>query len=137
MPEPNWLKIAYSQIGQKEIKGGKHNPSIIEYHSTTTLKATEDEIPWCSSFVNWCFVKDGLEGSNSARAKDWMKWGKHIEKPYVGCVAVFEHHVGFFLGLSGSNITILGGNQDDRVCIMNWRDRTFLGYRAPGSKLPN
>jgi len=68
--EPEWLVIARGEIGQKEIKGGKHNPRILEYHATTTRKATTDEVSWCSSFVNWCMTQAGYEGTNSAWAKD-------------------------------------------------------------------
>lgn len=58
------LKLAYeiakSQIGVKEKDGNEHNPQIIEYHIASVLKATTDETPWCSSFVNWCFLMSAI-----------------------------------------------------------------------------
>ena len=54
--KPKWLEIALKEVGVSEIKGGE-NKRILEYHASTTLKAKEDEIPWCSSFVNWCMVQ--------------------------------------------------------------------------------
>lgn len=48
--------VAKTQLGQKEISGSKDNPKIVEYHDATTLKATDDETPWCASFVNWCLI---------------------------------------------------------------------------------
>ena len=49
-------RIAQIQLGQKEIEGSKDNPKIVGYHKATTLVATDDETPWCSSFVNWCLI---------------------------------------------------------------------------------
>ncbi|WP_018275171.1 peptidoglycan-binding domain-containing protein [Teredinibacter turnerae] len=44
-----WYDIAVAEIGVKELLGiEKNNQRIIEYHSTTTLGAKTDEIPWCS-----------------------------------------------------------------------------------------
>ena len=37
----------------EESPPGQRNRRIIEYHSTTTLRATDDETPRCSSFVKW------------------------------------------------------------------------------------
>lgn len=52
--------VAKTQEGQHEISGSKDNPKIIEYHQACTLQATDDETPWCSSFVNWCYIIAGL-----------------------------------------------------------------------------
>lgn len=49
---PEHLKIAMKELGVRELAGSKHNPRIIEYHKATSLKATQDEVSWCSSFVN-------------------------------------------------------------------------------------
>ena len=57
--------IATNEMGTKEIRGGKHNPIILEYHSTTGGFRT-DEVPWCSSFLNFCAMKAGYERSHSA-----------------------------------------------------------------------
>jgi hypothetical protein len=45
-------EIAKAELGTTEVPGTQNNPRILEYHATTTLKATTDEVPWCSSFVN-------------------------------------------------------------------------------------
>jgi len=47
-----WMAKAMKEIGQSEIGGSSHNARIIAYHATTTLRASDDETPWCSSFVN-------------------------------------------------------------------------------------
>jgi len=145
--EPEWLVIARGEIGQKEIKGGNHNPRIVEYHSTTILKATDDEVAWCSSFVNWCFKQAGYVGTNSARAKDWVGWGKLYKKPIYGAVAIVDYgkdqngkdlggHVGFIVGKDLKNrLIILGGNQGEpgegAVKYSAFRTTKIIAYTLP------
>jgi uncharacterized protein (TIGR02594 family) len=71
-----WMSIARREVGQGEITGAQHNPRIIQYHSTTTLRAGSDEIAWCSSFVNWCLRQAGIRGTSSAAAISWLSWGR-------------------------------------------------------------
>jgi len=123
----SWYDTAIKELGQREVKGDADNPRIIEYHKATTLRASHDEVPWCSSFVNWCFSQAGYTGTKSAAAASWLAWGTHITAPVRGCVAVITrpdyrkaggigHHVAFYDGyVDGKHIRILGGNQSDAV----------------------
>jgi uncharacterized protein (TIGR02594 family) len=144
--EPEWLMIARGEIGQKEIKGGNHNPRILEYHSTTTLKATDDETYWCSSFVNWCITRAGLSGTNSAKALSWKTWGKKLSYPVYGCIVVIDYrykgdeyegkgHVGFAVGRDSQNsLYLLGGNQADGVKVSKYNFayiEKYLTYVIP------
>ena len=45
--EPRWLSVAYQELrlGIREIPGPEHTGRILDYHKSTTLKATTDEIP--------------------------------------------------------------------------------------------
>ena len=52
--------VAQTQKGVKEIVGPKHNPTVVEYAQSCTLQANDDETPWCSEFVNWCYIIAGL-----------------------------------------------------------------------------
>lgn len=134
-PVPEWYKIAQGEIGQKEITGGE-NPRIIEYHKTTTLKATEDEVPWCSSFVSWCLEKSGVKSTKNAWARSYLNWGAKIEEPKLGCICVFSRgsssgHVGFFVSQTKNNVMVLGGNQGNSVCLKEYPKSRLLGYRWP------
>jgi uncharacterized protein (TIGR02594 family) len=127
----SWIDIATAEIGIKENSlPGEHENRIVEYHQTTTLKATTDETPWCSSFVNWVVKQAGGTGTNSAAAKSWMDWGKASEPPDMGCIVVIKKktpgfssatgsssgwHVGFYISKSATHVRILGGNQGDQV----------------------
>ncbi len=139
-----WFEIAKGEIGVEEIPGSAHNPRIIEYHATTTLRATSDEVAWCSAFVNWSLQQAGYGGTNSAAAKSWLRWreGKAINTPRTGCIVIFDRgtqpwqgHVAFYVGENGSeHIYVLGGNQSNQVKISSYRKRKIVGYRWPEKK---
>jgi uncharacterized protein (TIGR02594 family) len=135
--KPSWLIIAEGERGTSEVQGGE-NPRIIEYHTTTTLKAKEDEVSWCSSFVNWCMVKAGIKGTGLANARSWLAWGEPLTTPRLGCVVIFERgtdpaagHVAFFIDDLGDRVKVLGGNQSDQVKYSNYPRAHVLGYRWP------
>jgi uncharacterized protein (TIGR02594 family) len=143
-----WMDVAKKEMSQTEIGGSKHNPRIIEYHATTTLKATTDETPWCSSFVNWVLKKAGIEGTKSAAAASWLTWGKSsTAKP--GAIAVIKikdtenvatsgNHVGFLVKETDKHYKILGGNQLDQVKVSAYSKSAWKlrGYRWPEAQKP-
>ncbi len=142
------LKVAFNEIGIEEFSGEQHNPEILKYASDTgIMEITTDEIPWCSTFVNWVAWKCGLQHSNKPNARSWLSVGQRVSSPEPGDVVIFwrEHpqswkgHVGFFLGLSpdGSRVYCLGGNQGNRVSVSAYRTETVLSYQrlAPSAKI--
>jgi uncharacterized protein (TIGR02594 family) len=144
---PDWVDVALHELksGVEEIPGPSHEARIIQYHRATTLKASEDEVPWCSSFVNWCVERAGYTTTKSARARSWLAWGTDIDPPAYGCVVIIKRgggsqpgpevldakgHVGFFMGFADPrHIQILGGNQGNRVSIRPYPAARVLGYR--------
>jgi len=128
--------IALTQLGVLEIPGAEHEKKILNYHATTTLKATTDEVSWCSSFVNWCVIQAGMQGTNSAAARSWLKWGEQLKAPVEGCIVVFKRgappagHVGFFVKRDGVSVWVLGGNQSDQVKVSIYKASDVLGYRG-------
>ncbi|UES60204.1 TIGR02594 family protein (plasmid) [Roseibium aggregatum] len=134
--DPQWYKIAFEELNTTEFSGDDHNPRIIEYHSTTTLKARADEVPWCSSFVNWCVEQAGLAGTKSAAARSWLQWGTGLAQPQKGCIVVLSSsrgptsgHVGFFVRQEGNHVLLLGGNQNNSVNFSSYSRSRLLGYR--------
>jgi uncharacterized protein (TIGR02594 family) len=131
-----WMKIAKGEIGVKEIEGSNHHTSIIKYHTNTSLKAKTDEVPWCSSFVNWVVNESGYTGTNSAAALSWKSWGEEIKNPVYGSIAIIDYgsgkgHVGFVLGMQGSSVLILGGNQKDSVRVSKFKKSSFKKFVLP------
>lgn len=131
----SWFEVARREVGVKELRGIADNPRIVTYHATTTLRATEDEVPWCSSFVNFCMKTAGYDRTKSAAAKSWLNYGKHVEQPFQGCIVIMKrpggHHVGFYDGEERGLIRVLGGNQDDAVNTKLFRPNIIIGYVMP------
>lgn len=141
-----WMPLAIAEIGVREQPGAANNPRVLEYLHSTSLgeaDASKDSTFWCSAFVNWCVERAGYAGTDSARARDWIHWGKELVKPRRGCITVFRRpcspkdrkkscgHVAFFIELTGKNVRVLGGNQGDQVCIAAYPKDDLLSYRIP------
>jgi uncharacterized protein (TIGR02594 family) len=136
--KPAWLTTAEGEIGTLEITGPKDCARILEYAACTTLHAEDDETPWCSAFINWCFEMNGKKGTRSAAARSWLNWGAPIEKPVEGCVVILKRgappsgHVCLFVKeRNADTITCLGGNQADQVKYSHYPKSDVLGYRWP------
>lgn len=137
--KPKWMEIAEGYLGVKEIPGIKSNPKIDHFASFTTLKATSDEIAWCSSFVNCCMAEAGEKYTKSAAARSWLDYGTVLDEPKFGCIVILKRgdnpqsgHVGFFVSaLADGWIKVLGGNQSDQVKYSNFKASDVLGYRWP------
>lgn len=145
-----WYDIAQAEMGVKEILGAnKNNQRILDYHATTTLGAKTDEVPWCSSFVNWVTKQAGIEGTNNALANSWVDWGVDVSVPKKGDIVVIKrinknsdshntgsstgYHVGFYVTANKVAILLLGGNQGNSVKKSNFMLRSYevVAYRRP------
>jgi len=144
--QPKWHEAAAAEIGVAETAGKDHTARIVEYHQSTSLKATDDETSWCAAFVNWCLAQAGVQGTNSASARSFLAWGKELKAPTLGCIVVlwrgaksgWQGHVAFYAGQAkDGRILLLGGNQGNRVSIQAYPADRVLGYRWPaGVPLP-
>ncbi|MFN6270835.1 MAG: TIGR02594 family protein, partial [Akkermansiaceae bacterium] len=152
----DFLEIAYSQ---SDVTEKTHAATIIKYHASTSLDSDyhKPSIAWCSSFCNWVFEFAGYTGTNSAGSQSWLKWGKSVDEPVVGALAVFttaykenkkgelqqvQGHVTFVKGITKSGLILgYGGNQGNRVKLSEYSTSTsldskarplgFRGYRIP------
>ena len=136
--EPSWLTIANLELGTEEVPGPDDNPRIVEYHESCDDTVSDDEVAWCSSFVNWCMEKAGHTGTRSRSARSWLKWGVPLNEALYGCVVVlwrsspdsWKGHVGFWLGEDEDYVIMLGGNQGNEVSVRRYRKDRILGYRG-------
>lgn len=133
-----WLRIAYGEIGVHETPGPAATKRILEYHSVTTLRATSDEVAWCSAFLCWCLEQAGIESTRSAAAISWLDWGYEITEPKEGCIVILTRskdvtkgHVGLWIGESDDAVCLLGGNQRNEVCEEMFPKSKIRGYRWP------
>ncbi|HET7460898.1 MAG TPA: TIGR02594 family protein [Longimicrobium sp.] len=136
--DPAWYAVAWGERGQKEQSGPGHNPRILEYQTACSYNAHDEEVPWCSSFANWVMKKAGMKGSGEASARSWLTWGKKLDQPRRGAIAVLSRpgsptngHVTFYVGEEGGRLKLLGGNQENQVKISYYDKSRLLGYRWP------
>jgi uncharacterized protein (TIGR02594 family) len=136
--EVPWFRIARQEIGISEFPGPADNPRIVEYHQATSLRAADDEVAWCSAFMNWVMKQAGINGTGSAAARSWLNWGDTLSAPRMGCIVVFRRgtdpsqgHVAIFVRRSGAFLEVLGGNQSNQVKVAPYPADNVLSYRWP------
>jgi uncharacterized protein (TIGR02594 family) len=144
-----WMDVALTEQGVGEAKGAdKNTERIVEYHGTTSLKATTDETPWCASFCNWTLSQDGKTGTGSAAASSFLAYGDTLSTPRYGAITIIQsksaagnkatgsasgYHVAFFVSATENRIRLFGGNQSDSVKFSNFKLSSYdvVGYRWP------
>lgn len=133
------FELALREYGTQEILGGQHNPRILEYFEKVGHDwVQDDETAWCAAFVGWCLESAGIPSTKKLNAQSYMKWGKVSLRPKLGDLVVFWRitptsgfgHVGFLIRVNGSYIWVLGGNQENGVCITKYPTRQLLGFRT-------
>lgn len=135
-------RLAGRFLGLKEVPGTKSNPLILWMLLLDSAWPSDDEVPWCSAFVNTiCHFLD-LPRSRSLAARSWLTIGDDV--PLVAAQRGFDvvvlsrgsnptqGHVGFFGGFdihNPRNIYVRGGNQGDQVSDMLFPIDRVVGVR--------
>ena len=136
-------RMAESFIGTAEIKGGQHNPLIVGFAKSIGNEwVTDDETPWCASFVGAMLRLAGFKSTRSLRARSYEKWGKAVvdfDNAKRGDVVVLSRghpdsgkgHVAFLSHFSndGDTVHLLGGNQGDQVQISEYDSGRIVAIR--------
>lgn len=140
-----WIRVAVGELGQRERAGKRrNNPRILGYLRAVGLEGW-DETPWCAAFANWCMARAGIPGTGRATARSWLAWGTALDltRPRFGCVTVLRRtanptrgHVGFWVGTRPGQVLLLGGNQNDTVCVKGYPLANVLGLRWPARRAP-
>lgn len=132
---PVWLKIAMKEVGTREIVGYENDKRVLEYHKVSG-GFSNDEVPWCGSFVNWVMKQAGFSQTVEypARAKSWLDFGNR-SAPTIGALAIKSRtgggHVGFVLAIDKKDIYLIGGNQSNEVNIRKYKVSDFVDFRVP------
>jgi uncharacterized protein (TIGR02594 family) len=138
--------MAQRFIGIREVAGSVDNPQIMAMLKLDKSWPSNDEVPWCSAFVNYIAWLARLPRSKDLRARSWLMLGRGIplEDAEPGDVVVFKRgagsqpgpdvvdapgHVGFFAGWEPELIEVLGGNQSDTVKVSRYPSRDRIGIR--------
>lgn len=138
MSSPAHMTIAQQKIGLNEHQ---HRNVLREYVGVDVRY-----IEWCAAFVN-AVISDSqmnslsdTEHRNPLAARSWLDWGEEVDTPKAGDIVIFPRgnvkwkgHVGFYVNSITKNdkeyYRILGGNQNDRVSIVEYSANKALGIR--------
>jgi uncharacterized protein (TIGR02594 family) len=140
------FELAERYVGIEEVGGTIDNPLIMSMLKLDNSWPENDEVPWCSAFVNWICWHARLPRSKDLRARSWLRLGKGmtLAEAKHGDIVIIKRgkgeqpgpevydapgHVGFYAGIFGDFIEILGGNQSDTVKISRYHKSRLLGVR--------
>jgi hypothetical protein len=92
--------------------------------------------PWCAYFASWVTRRAGAplgsRGGGIASAAGIRAWaqrtGRWRRLPRVGDVAVYSHHVGIVVYVTGSRMTTIDGNWSNRVSKVSRRRYEAIGF---------
>ena len=138
--------LAQRFTGIKEVGGNVDNPQIMAMLKLDAKWPSADEVPWCSAFANYICWLARLPRTKDLRARSWLTIGIGIQLDQAepGDIVIIKRgkgeqpgpenttaqgHVGFYAGISGNLIEILGGNQSDTVKISRYPRDRLLGVR--------
>lgn len=136
---PHWLDFARTLIGTREIPGQKHSPAIISWLKALKSWVTDDETPWCGTFLAYVMLKAGYSYPvGYLTARKWSDYGYYV-KPGEGAILVFwrgsptgaSGHVGIYVGEDDTHYHVLGGNQSDMVNVSRIAKSRLLTSRWP------
>lgn len=133
---PKMLVEALKLFGLSEVIGEENNPEIINWAQELELNYNADEIPWCGLFMAIVAKRAGKEiPKDPLWALNWNKFGIHQSKAMLGDVLTFIRngggHVGIYVYETKNNYGVLGGNQKDRVGIVEISKLRLQDIRRP------
>ena len=132
------FEMAQRFVGITEVPGTKDNPTVMAMLKLDNSWPQNDEVPWCSAFANYIAWLLRLPRSKSLGARSWLNVGVPVklEDAVAGFDVVIlargeppQGHVGFFAGSSPTMISVLGGNQGNKVSIQEYARDRLLGIR--------
>jgi uncharacterized protein (TIGR02594 family) len=92
---------------------------------------------WCARFMNFVLQRVGLPGTASDLAKSFTSYGKRLQGPKVGAIAVMNRgrsggHVGVISGFDKKGDPIvISGNYSHRVAEAVYNRSRIIAYVAP------
>jgi uncharacterized protein (TIGR02594 family) len=93
---------------------------------------------WCADFMNFVLRRAGGKGTHSRAARSFLKYGKKLDGPRVGAIAILYRrgpnngHVGVVRGTDGQgNPIIVSGNHGNAVRQAVYSKNRVLAYVMP------
>lgn len=146
MIQDHAFDLAERFVGTEEVGGQVDNNQIMAMLRLDMEWPSNDEVPWCSAFANYICWLARLPRSKNLMARSWLRVGKGVQlsEAQHGDIIVLQRgkgeqpgpevtdapgHVGFYAGIFGEFIEVLGGNQSDQVKISRYPKSRLLGVR--------
>ncbi len=93
---------------------------------------------WCADFMNFVLHKAGAKGTRSRAARSFLQFGKKLDGPRVGAIAIMYRkgpnngHVGVVRGTDGQgNPIVVSGNHGPTVTQSVYPKSKVLAYVMP------
>ena len=150
-PSPKMIVEALKLFGTLESAGTANNPTIIEWAREVGGKVEDvyraDSIAWCGLFMAVVAKRAGKAlPVDPLWALNWGTFGTATTQPMLGDVLTFIRrtadghragHVALYIGEDAERYHILGGNQNDRVCIITKpKSSLYQARRTPYNVMP-
>jgi len=111
-PKKAWpaeiVDVARQEIGHGEFIFDNYGPDVARY-----MKGRQGQ-PWCAGFVSYCLSQAGYKLPYTFRARKFLDYGKKVNIPKPGDLAVFARgnggHVGIVEYCKNNKIMIIEGN---------------------------
>jgi uncharacterized protein (TIGR02594 family) len=93
---------------------------------------------WCADFMNFVLKQAGAKGTQSRAARSFLQYGKKLDEPRVGAIAIMYRkgpnngHVGVVRGTDGKgNPILVSGNHGPTVMESVYPKDRVLAYVMP------
>ena len=93
---------------------------------------------WCADFMNFVLHKAGGKGTKSRAARTFLEFGKKLDRPRVGAIAIMYRkgpnsgHVGVVRGTDGQgNPIVVSGNHGPTVMQSVYPKAKVMAYVMP------
>ena len=93
---------------------------------------------WCADFMNFVIKRAGAKGTQSRAARSFLDFGKKLDGPRVGAIAIITRagpqngHVGVVRGTDGlGNPILVSGNSANMVRESSYPKHRVIAYVMP------
>jgi uncharacterized protein (TIGR02594 family) len=93
---------------------------------------------WCADFMNFVIRRAGAKGTHSRAARSFLQFGKKLDGPRVGAIAIMYRagpnngHVGVVRGTDGQgNPIVVSGNHGPVVTQSTYPKAKVMAYVMP------
>jgi uncharacterized protein (TIGR02594 family) len=93
---------------------------------------------WCADFMNYVLRQAGGKGTQSRSSRSFLQFGKKLDGPRVGAIAIFYRggpntgHVGVVRGTDGDgNPIVVSGNHGHKVMESVYPKSKVIAYVMP------